>query len=66
VNVWKAEIKEGEEIEKRKVAILEAMKLEIPVRAEEDTVGSTVEKLLARPGEVIEAGKPLMLLRKAN
>lgn len=42
------------------------MKLEINVNAavdrEEDT---TVEKLLVRPNDVVQAGQPLMLLRKA-
>jgi len=64
-NVWKVEIKEGDKIEKEKiVTILEAMKLEIPVRAEEDMVGWTVEKVLVKPNDVVQAGNPLILLRK--
>jgi urea carboxylase len=48
------------------VSILEAMKLEIPVKAEESMVGMTVEKLLVKPNDVVEAGKPLILLRKTK
>ena len=63
--MWKVEIKEGDKIEKEKiVTILEAMKLEIPVRAEEDMVGWTVEKVLVKPNDVVQAGNPLILLRK--
>jgi urea carboxylase len=63
-NVWKVEINEGDKLEKEQVvAILEAMKLEIPVKAEADLVGRIVEKVLVRPNDVVEAGKPLVLTR---
>ena len=45
------------------VAILEAMKLEITVRAEGHLAGSKVEKLLVRPNDVVKAGDPLLLTR---
>jgi len=65
-NVWKVEVKEGDTIEKieQVVSILEAMKLEIPVKAEESMKGTKVEKLLVKPNDVVAAGKPLMLLRR--
>jgi urea carboxylase len=64
-NVWKVEIKEGDKLEKEKVvAILEAMKLEIPVKTEADLDGGTVEKVLVKPNDVVEAGKPLILARR--
>ena len=64
-NVWKVEIKEGDKIEKEKVVtILEAMKLEIPVRPEDEMEGATVEKVLVKPNDVVQAGNPLILLRK--
>jgi len=64
-NVWKVEISEGDKVTKEKVVtILEAMKLEIPVRADEDVVGWTVEKVLVKPNDVVQAGNPLVLLRK--
>jgi len=65
--VWKVEVKEGDEITNEQiVSILEAMKLEIPVKADESMVGAKVEKLLVKPNDVVEAGKPLILLRKAK
>lgn len=64
-NVWKVEINEGDKVKNdHLVVILEAMKLEIAVRAEADAEGGTVEKILIRPNDVVEAGKPLMLVRK--
>lgn len=59
-------MKEGDILEANQiVAILEAMKLEISVRAEDNLAGSTVEKLLVRPNDVVKAGDPLVLTRKA-
>lgn len=64
-NVWKVEVKQGDKLDENQVVvILEAMKLEIAVRVEPSTAGATVEKILAPPGEPIEAGKPLLLVRK--
>jgi len=64
-NVWKVQVEEGSELkEDQIVVILEAMKLEINVNAEPDMVGAKVEKLLVKPNDVIDAGKPLILLRK--
>jgi biotin carboxyl carrier protein len=58
-------VKEGDKLDKDQiVVILEAMKLEIAVRAESAAAGAVVEKILAQPGDSIEAGKPLMLVRK--
>ncbi|KKK15430.1 hypothetical protein ARAM_006433, partial [Aspergillus rambellii] len=60
-NVWKVEIKEGDTVEESHlVAVLEAMKLEIAVRAESPAVGGVVEKILVQPGDSIYRGwKPL-------
>ena len=63
-NVWKVTAEEGKHVDANDVvAILEAMKLEISVRAEEGVKGK-VEKLLVRPGDVVNAGDPLVLVRK--
>ena len=63
-NVWKVTAEEGQLVKANDVvAILEAMKLEISVRAE-DGVQGKVEKLLVRPGDVVNAGDPLVLVRK--
>jgi urea carboxylase len=66
-NVWKVEVKEGDKISNEQtVSILEAMKLEIPVKADSSMEGATVEKLIVKPNDVVDAGKPLMLLKKAK
>jgi urea carboxylase len=66
-NVWKVEVKQGDKLEENQVVvILEAMKLEIAVRVEPSAAGATVEKILAPPAEPIEAGKPLLLVRKVK
>lgn len=63
-NVWKVILEEGGEVNSNDVvAILEAMKLEISVRAEEGLAGK-VEKWLVRPGDAVTAGDPLVLIRK--
>ena len=64
-NVWKVTASEGDIIERNHVvAILEAMKLEISVRAEEGLEGCKVEKILVRPNDVVKAGDPVILLRQ--
>lgn len=63
-NMWKVVAEEGQEIKEGDgVAILGAMKLEISVRAEEG-MNRKLEKLLVRPGDVVNAGDPLVLVRK--
>ena len=62
--MWKIEIKEGDVIQDDQIlSILEAMKLEIPVKSE-DMKNFVVEKLLVKPNDVVTAGQPLILLRK--
>lgn len=65
-NVWKVEVKQGDRIqgEDHVVVILEAMKLEIAVKPEPGAAGGTVEKVLVQQGDAIEAGKPLLLVRR--
>jgi urea carboxylase len=64
-NVWKVEVQEGDTLKVDQiVSILEAMKLEIPVKTDLSMEGASVEKLLVKPNDVVEAGKPLMLLRR--
>lgn len=65
-NIWKVEINQGDTINQDQVVvILEAMKLEIAVRADPAAVGTKVEKVLVQQGDSIEAGKLLMLAKKA-
>ena len=64
-NVWKITTREGDVLEPNQVVtILEAMKLEISIRAEEDLAGGKVEKLLVRPNDVVKAGDPVIVVRK--
>ena len=64
-NVWKITAKEGDVLDANQLlTILEAMKLEISVRAEEDIAGGKVEKLLVRPNDVVKAGDALLLVRR--
>lgn len=64
-NVWKVIANEGDVLKANDVVtILEAMKLEIAVRAEDNVAGSKVEKLLVRPNDVVKAGDPIALVRK--
>lgn len=64
-NVWKVEVNEGDQVKPdHVVVILEAMKLEIAVRPEPAAVGTKVEKVLVQQGDSIEAGKPLLLVRR--
>ncbi|KAI9708108.1 MAG: hypothetical protein M1820_004312 [Bogoriella megaspora] len=64
-NVWKIEVEEGSAIRAgQALAILEAMKLEIAVRATDSTAtGTVVEKLLVSPGDTVKAGAKLVLLK---
>ena len=40
------------------------MKLEIAVRGEGESAKGKIERLLVRPGDVVKAGDPLVLVRK--
>lgn len=63
-NVWKVISNEGDDVHGNDVvAILEAMKLEISVRAEKGVAGK-VERWLVQPGDLVTAGDPLLLIRK--
>ncbi|KAJ5637990.1 urea amidolyase [Penicillium lividum] len=46
--------------------ILEAMKMEINVQTEPHLAGGIVIKVLVKPGDTIESGNPVFLVRKAK
>lgn len=50
----------------RVAVILEAMKMEITVKAEEKHAGCKIERVLVRPNEDVKAGDPLVLLRNRS
>ncbi|KAI9818925.1 MAG: hypothetical protein M1827_007746 [Pycnora praestabilis] len=65
-NVWKVTISEGDVLAAdQTVTVLEAMKMEIGVKAEKDVEGGKVEKVLVKPGDIITAGEALVLVRRS-
>ena len=59
--VWKIEVKVGDSVvEGTTVAILESMKMEMPVESEETGV---VEKILVKEGDAVQEGAPLVTLK---
>ncbi|MEZ4295665.1 MAG: biotin/lipoyl-binding carrier protein [Polyangiaceae bacterium] len=59
-NVWKIEVKEGDKVEEGTVvAILESMKMEMPVEAEDE---GTVKAILVKEGQSVKEGEPLVEL----
>ena len=59
-NVWKIEVKVGDKVEEgTTVAILESMKMEMPVESEEE---GTVAKVLVTENQPVEEGEALFEL----
>ncbi len=62
-NVWRVEVVEGQAVDVDTTAvILEAMKLEMPVRSERT---GTVLKVLVTPGAKVAPGTPLLVIGPA-
>jgi acetyl-CoA carboxylase biotin carboxyl carrier protein len=58
--VWKIECAVGDQIEEGDtVAILESMKMEMPVEAEDE---GTVKEILVQEGQSVSEGDPLVVL----
>jgi len=58
--VWKIEVAVGDAVEEGDVvAILESMKMEMPVEAEDDGV---VKQILAEEGQAVQEGDVLVVL----
>lgn len=59
-SVWKIVVKEGDSVaEDDTLAVLESMKMEIPVLA---PVGGKVEKILVTEGDAVAEGAPIMTI----
>ncbi len=57
-NVWKIEVKVGDKVEEgTTVAILESMKMEMPVESEEEGV---VKAILVTENQAVKEGEPLV------
>lgn len=64
-NVWKVQANEGDVLNaEQTLVVLEAMKLEINVLAEQNFEGARIEKLLVKPGDVVDSGQVLILIRR--
>ncbi|UNI18725.1 Urea carboxylase [Purpureocillium takamizusanense] len=64
-NVWKVLVEEGQTLAAGQVvAILEAMKMEVNVHADQKLVAGTVSKVLVAPGDIVEGGRPMMLVQR--
>ena len=58
--VWKIEVAVGDTVaEGDTVAILESMKMEMPVEADDD---GTVKEILVEEGQAVQEGDPLVVL----
>ena len=58
--VWKIEVAVGDQVaEGDTVAILESMKMEMPVEAEDE---GTVKEILVAEGQAVNEGDPLVIL----
>jgi acetyl-CoA carboxylase biotin carboxyl carrier protein len=58
--VWKIEVKAGDKVEEGTcVVILESMKMEMPVEAEDE---GTVKAILINEGQAVTEGQPLVEL----
>ncbi|MBK8258095.1 MAG: acetyl-CoA carboxylase biotin carboxyl carrier protein subunit [Polyangiaceae bacterium] len=59
-NVWKIEVKVGDDVsEGTVVAILESMKMEMPVESEDE---GKVSAVLVKEGQAVKEGEPLVEL----
>lgn len=59
--VWKIEVKPGDSVEEgTTVVILESMKMEMPVEAEDS---GTVDEILVAEGQAVTEGAPLVRLK---
>lgn len=60
-NVWKIEVKVGDKVEEGTVvSILESMKMEMPVEAEEE---GEIAEILVKEGEAVKEGQAMFNLK---
>ena len=63
-NVWKVLVKDGDAIEAgQTLLILEAMKMEVHVKADTRFSGHKVERVWTEPSDSVHSGQPLLVLR---
>ncbi|OTG80417.1 urea carboxylase [Acinetobacter sp. ANC 4558] len=60
-NVWKVLVEQGQIVKKGEtIAIIEAMKMELPVYADEE---GTVKAIICRAGQTVHTGEPLVYMK---
>lgn len=60
-NVWTVPVAVGDQVSSgQKVVVIEAMKMEVPI---EVTQAGTVTRIVAKPGQVVTAGQPLLVIK---
>ncbi|WWD21796.1 urea carboxylase [Kwoniella shandongensis] len=63
-SVWKIEVAVGDVVKDgQTLAILEAMKMEIAVRADASMDGKMVKKIVSKPGAVLDPGQTVLTLK---
>lgn len=66
-NVWKVIAEEGQTLKQNdKVTILEAMKMEIDVVVPETLVGGSLHRVLIKPGDTVQSGQTLAIVKVAE
>lgn len=64
-NVWKVLVGENDTLQAQQVVVtLEAMKLEINIKVDARLDQCMVQKVLVKPGDIIESGRPLLTCTK--
>ncbi|MCV9925936.1 acetyl-CoA carboxylase biotin carboxyl carrier protein subunit, partial [Acinetobacter baumannii] len=59
-NIWKILVEQGQIVKKGEtIAIIEAMKMELPVYAADD---GTVKAIICRAGQTVHSGEPLVYM----
>ena len=59
-NIWKILVESGQRVKKGEtIAIIEAMKMELPVYADEDGI---VKAIICRAGQTVQSGEPLVYM----
>lgn len=65
--MWKVLVQEGDVLKAGQTAIiLEAMKMEVNINVGGRLAGATVVKTLIQPGDTVDSGAKVILVRLAN
>lgn len=63
-NVWKVLVKDGDVVKAgQSLVILEAMKMEVHVKADSRFIGNIIERVWTVPSESVHSGQPLLAIK---